>query len=83
MKMKSFECPKFMRNYEKKLGTSDTLSMSCLSHRLRKPGYYIVDCRIYTLKARTFCKLNPLNPLRFKLSPEKLTQTIQPFNPLI
>jgi hypothetical protein len=24
--------------------------------------------------ARTFCKMNPLNPLRFNLSPEKLRQ---------
>ena len=47
MKIKSFECPKSIRNYEKKiLGTSDAWSTSCLSHRPSKPAYYIVDCRI-------------------------------------
>ena len=48
MKIKSFECPKSMRNHEKKiLGTSDAWSMSRLSHWPSEPGYYIVDCRIY------------------------------------
>ena len=47
MKIKSFECPKSIRNYEKKiLGTSDTWSTSHLSHRPSEPAYYIVDCRI-------------------------------------
>ena len=47
MKIKSFECPKSIRNFEKKiLGTSDPWSMSCLSHCPSKPVYYIVDCRI-------------------------------------
>ena len=39
----------FARNYEKKiiLGTrSDPWLMSRLSHRVSKPVYYIVDCRI-------------------------------------
>ena len=45
MKIKSFECPKSIRNYEKKimLGTSDTWSTSRLSHRPSEPAYYIVD----------------------------------------
>ena len=47
MKIKSFECPKSIRNYEKKiLGTSDAWSTSRLSHRPSEPAYYIVDCRI-------------------------------------
>ena len=49
MKLKSFECPRSIRYYEKKiLGTSDTWSTIRLSHRPRKPVYYIVDCRIST-----------------------------------
>ena len=48
MKIKSFECPKSIRNYEKKiLGTSDASSTSCLSHRPSEPSYYIADCRIF------------------------------------
>ena len=31
--------------------------------------------RLSDSKARSFCKTNPLNPLRFYLSPEKLRQT--------
>ena len=31
---------------KKILGTSDTWSMSGLSHQLSEPAYYIVDCRI-------------------------------------
>ena len=47
IKIKSFECPKSLRNYEKKiLGTSDTWSMSPLSWRPSEPAYYIEDCRI-------------------------------------
>ena len=47
MKIKSFECPKSIRNHEKKkLGTSDAWSTSHLSHRPSEPAYYIVDCRI-------------------------------------
>ena len=48
MKIKSFECPKSVRNYEKKiiLGTSDAWSMSRLAHRLSNPAYYIEDCGI-------------------------------------
>ena len=42
MKIKSFECPKSIRNYE----TSDAWSTSRLSHRPREPANYIVDCRI-------------------------------------
>ena len=49
MKIKSFECPKSIRNYEKKiLATSDTWSTSRLSHQPSEPAYYIVDCRIFT-----------------------------------
>ena len=47
IRIKSFECPKSIRKFEKKvLGTSDTWSMSRLSDRSSKPAYYIVDCRI-------------------------------------
>ena len=47
MKIKSFECPKSIRNYEKKiLGMSDAWWMSHLSHRPCEPAYYIVDCWI-------------------------------------
>ena len=45
MKIKSFECPKSIRNYEKKiLGTSDAWLTSRLSHRPSDPVYYIEDC---------------------------------------
>ena len=45
--MKSFKCPKSIKNYEKiMLGTSDAWSMSRLSHQPSKPAYYILDCRI-------------------------------------
>ena len=45
--MKSFECPKSTRNYEKKvLGTSDAWSPSRLSHQPSEPAYCIVDCWI-------------------------------------
>ena len=46
--MKSFECPKSIRNYKKKimLGTSDAWWMSHSSQQTSEPGYYIVDCRI-------------------------------------
>ena len=48
MKIKSFECPKSIRNYENKiLGTSDTWSTSHLSQQTSEPTYYIVDCRIF------------------------------------
>ena len=48
IKIKSFECPKSIRYYEKKimLVTSDAWSMSHLSHRPSEPAYYIEDCRI-------------------------------------
>ena len=47
MKTKSFDCPKSIRNFEKKIvRTSDTWLTSLLSHRPSKPAYYIVDCRI-------------------------------------
>ena len=53
MKIKSFECPKSIRNYEKKiLVMSDTWSTSCLSHRPIKPAHYNVDCQIYTALLR-------------------------------
>ena len=49
MKIKSFECPKSVRNYEKKiLGTSDAWSTSHLSHQPSELAYYIIDCRIST-----------------------------------
>ena len=50
MKIKSFDCPKSITNYEKKiLGTSDSWSMSRLSHQPSESAYYnpyIVDCLI-------------------------------------
>ena len=46
MKIKSFECPKSIRNDKKILGTSDAWSMSHLSHWPSEPGYCIVDCWI-------------------------------------
>ena len=48
MKIKSFECPKSIRDYERKiLGTSDAWSTSHLFHRSSKLVYNnIVDCRI-------------------------------------
>ena len=50
MKIKSFEYPKFVRNYGKKiLGKSDSWLMSHLSHQPSKPAYYIVDCQISSL----------------------------------
>ena len=48
MKIKSFECPKSVRNNEKKImiGKSDTWLMSLLYRPLSKPVYYIVDWQI-------------------------------------
>ena len=47
MKIKSFECPKSIRNYKKAtLGTSDTWLTSHLSQETSVPTYYIVDCQI-------------------------------------
>ena len=46
MKIKSFECPKSIKNHKKKLGKSDFWLMSCLFHQPREPAYHIVDCRI-------------------------------------
>ena len=47
MKIKNFECPESIRNYEKKnLGMSDAWWTSHLSHRPSEPVYYIVDCWI-------------------------------------
>ena len=47
MKIKSFECLKSIRKYEKKIcGTSIAWSTIHLSHRPSEPAYYIVDCRI-------------------------------------
>ena len=44
IKIKSFECPKSIRNYEKKiLGTSEAWSMSCLAHQTSDPEYFIED----------------------------------------
>ena len=44
MKIKSIECPKYIRNYEKKIfGTLDTWSRSHLFQRPSKSAYYIVD----------------------------------------
>ena len=54
MKMKSFECPKSIRNYKKKiLGMSDTWSTSHLSHRSSIPAYYIANCWILELRFKT------------------------------
>ena len=49
MKIKSFECPTSIRNYEKKimLGTSDAWSMSSSSYQPSEPEYYIEDCWIH------------------------------------
>ena len=54
IKIKSFECPKSIRNSEKKimLGTSDTWSMNRSSQRPNEPAYYIEDCWIYILGAQ-------------------------------
>ena len=41
--MKSFECPKTIRNYEK----NNAWSMSHSSHQPSDPAYYIEDCRIF------------------------------------
>ena len=50
MKIKSFECPKSIKNYEKKnTWNVRRLVASCLSHRPSEPAYYIVDCRIFKL----------------------------------
>ena len=50
VKKKSFECPKSIRNYEKKnLWTTDAWTMSHFSYRPSKRAYYIVDCRIFRL----------------------------------
>ena len=47
MEIKSFECPKSIRNYEKKiLGMTNAWSTSRLSHWPSEPAYYIVDFRI-------------------------------------
>ena len=47
MKIKSFECPNSIRNYEKNIfGTSNAWLTRRLSHRPSQPGYYIVDCWI-------------------------------------
>ena len=48
LKIESFECPKSIRNSEKKmmLGTSDAWLMSHLSQQTSEPAYHIVDCRI-------------------------------------
>ena len=48
MKIKSFECPKSIKEiYKIILGTSDAWWPSHWSQRTSKPAYYIVDCRIY------------------------------------
>ena len=47
MKIKTFECPKSIKNYEKRmLGTSDAWSLSHLFNLPSDPAYYIEDCRI-------------------------------------
>ena len=49
MKTKSFDSPKYIKNYEKKInGTSDVWSTSCLSHQPSIPAYHIADCRIFS-----------------------------------
>ena len=60
IKNKSFECPKSIRNYEKKiiLGKSDAWSMSRLVHLPSDPAYYIEDCQIL----RLLWQLCPLSP---------------------
>ena len=55
MKIESFECPKSIRSYEKKiLGMSDAWSTSHLSQWPSKPAYYILDCRIFTYTANIY-----------------------------
>ena len=50
--IKSFECSKSIRSYEKKiLGASDTWWRSCLSYRPSEPAFYIADCRISALSS--------------------------------
>ena len=50
IKIKSFECPKSIRNYKKiMLGTSDAWSTCRLSKWTSKLAYYIVDCRIFSV----------------------------------
>ena len=45
-KIMSFECPKSIKNNEKRiLGMPDAWSTSRLSHQPREPAYIIVDCR--------------------------------------
>ena len=48
-KTKSFECPKSIRNYEKKIileASSEAWLTSHLSPQTSEPAYYIIDCRI-------------------------------------
>ena len=46
--MKSFECPKSIRNCKKiMLGTSDAWSTSHLSRQTSEVAYFILDCRIF------------------------------------
>ena len=49
MKIKSFECPKSIRNYEKKYLERQTLGQQ---NWPSEPVYYIVDCRIYERDGR-------------------------------
>ena len=68
MKIKSFECSKSIKNYEKKiLGMSEACLMSRFSHRPSKPAYYIVDLRtcfsIDRAKAEIFTNLLFINTL--------------------
>ena len=71
MNIKSFECPKSVRYYEKRimLETSDTWSMSRSSHRPSKPVYYIEDCWIFRIISDANCKMgldSPLQALQLK-----------------
>ena len=48
MKIKSFECPKSIKEiYKIILGTSDAWLTSHSSQGTSEPAYYIADCRIY------------------------------------
>ena len=62
--IKSFECPKSIRNNEKKiiLGTSDSWSMSLLSRHPSKPVCYIIDSHISRLNNLNFHNQTDIMP---------------------
>ena len=60
MKIKSFECPMSIGNYENKimLGTSDNWLMSNSSYRPSDKLYYIDDCLIYKIQIELIIQQN-------------------------